>query len=140
LVNVVQVQEPVIKIDKKCAKCKQSICCTSINQKVDAPRSLEDFDHLLWQVSHENINIFKDADGWFLHIHSRCQHLRDGGICAIYETRPFVCRVYTNDHCEYDSPIPEAAEMFFSNHEEFEKYCRQRFSQWDNRFKKRGYV
>lgn len=140
LVNLVEVTESKVSIDKKCSKCKKSICCNSINQQVDAPRSLEDFDHLLWQVSHENINIFKDADGWFLHIHSRCQHLGDGGVCGIYETRPFVCRVYDNEHCELDTPIPEAAEMFFSNHDEFEKYCRKRFKKWDKRFKKRGYV
>ena len=52
-----------IKIDKKCRKCKKSICCVSINQKIPTPKTKEDFDHLLWQVSHKNINIFKDADG-----------------------------------------------------------------------------
>ena len=75
-----------IKIDKKCRKCEKSICCVSINQKIPTPKSKEDFDYLLWQVSHENINIFKDADGWFLHIDTRCSHLLDGGICSIYET------------------------------------------------------
>ena len=139
LVNLVQVPAPEIKIDKKCSMCKKSICCNSINQQIDAPRSFEDFDHLLWQVSHDNVNIFKDADGWFLHIHSRCQHLLEGGVCAIYETRPFVCRAYTNDHCEFDTPIPEAADMFFTNHREFEKYCRKRFKNWDKRFELRGY-
>ncbi|MFM1897424.1 MAG: hypothetical protein RLZZ385_2498 [Pseudomonadota bacterium] len=129
-----------ISIDKKCSKCRKSICCNSINQKIDAPRALEDFDHLLWQVSHANINIFKDADGWFLHIHSRCEHLLDGGVCAIYDTRPFVCREYDNDYCEFDESIPQASELFFSNHREFEAYCRKRFKKWDQRFKKRGYV
>jgi hypothetical protein len=57
-----------VALDKKCSKCTKSICCNSINQKIPAPKTKEDFDHLLWQVSHEGINIFKDADGWFLHI------------------------------------------------------------------------
>lgn len=129
-----------VTIDKKCSKCKKSICCNSINQKIDAPRSIYDFDHLLWQVSHENINIFKDADGWFLHVHSRCDHLLSGGVCGIYDERPMVCREYDNDYCEFDESIEEASEHFFSSYKQFEKYCRKRFKKWDKRFKKAGYA
>lgn len=123
-----------IKIDKKCTKCKKSICCNSINQKIPTPKSKEDFDHLIWQVSHENINIFKDSDGWFLHIQSRCMHLGANGACGIYETRPWVCREYDNDFCEYDESIEEASELFFSSPKKLEKYCRKRFKKWDRRF------
>lgn len=133
-------ESQAVTIDKKCAKCKKSICCSSINQKVPAPKSIYDFDHLLWQVSHENINIFKDADGWFLHIHSVCQHLGDRGVCQIYEERPMVCREYDNDYCEFDESIEEASEYFFSSYKQFEKYCRKRFKKWDKRFKKAGYA
>lgn len=123
-----------IKIDEKCGKCTKSICCNSINQKIPTPKTKEDFDHLLWQVSHENINIFKDADGWFLHIYARCNHLLPGGVCGIYETRPWVCREYDNDFCEFDESIPEASEKFFSTYEQLEKYCRKRFKKWPRRF------
>jgi len=137
-VEISDIQE--ITVDKKCAKCKKSICCNSINQKISAPRTIYDFDHLLWQVSHENINIFKDSDGWFLHIHSRCQHLLQGGICNIYDERPMVCREYDNDYCEFDESIEKASQYFFSTYNEFEKFCRKRFKNWDKRFKKAGYV
>ena len=123
-----------IEIDKKCSKCKKSICCNSINQKIPTPKTKEDFDHLIWQVSHENINIFKDADGWFLHIQANCSHLLPGGICGIYDKRPWVCREYENDFCEYDESIPEASEHFFSSAKQLEKYCRKRFKKWDKRF------
>ena len=102
-----------IDIDKKCSKCKKSICCNSINQKIPAPKTKEDFDHLIWQVSHENISVFKDSDGWFLYIATRCSHLLDGGVCNIYDNRPWVCREYTNDFCEYDESIEEASEFWF---------------------------
>ena len=36
-----------VEIDKKCSKCKKSICCNSINQPIPKPKTLEDFDHLL---------------------------------------------------------------------------------------------
>lgn len=123
-----------IKVDKKCSKCKKSICCNSINQKIPTPKSKEDFDHLIWQVSHETINIFKDADGWFLHISSRCMHLGDHGVCGIYETRPWVCREYDNDFCEFDESIEDASELFFATPKKLDKYCRKRFKKWDKRF------
>ncbi len=123
-----------VKVEGKCAKCKKSICCNSINQKIPTPKSKEDFDHLLWQVSHENINIFKDADGWFLHIYTPCSHLLPNGACGIYDSRPWVCREYDNDYCEYDESIAEASEYFFSTHKQLEKYCRKRFKKWDRRF------
>ena len=131
-VDVTEIEK--ITLDKKCSKCKKSLCCNSINQKVDTPKTIYDFDHLLWQVSHENINIFKDSDGWFLHIHSRCQHLLTGGVCGIYEQRPMVCREYDNDFCEFDESIEEASKYFFSSYEQFEKFCRKRFKKWDKRF------
>ena len=113
LVDAVEISNA--DFDKKCRKCKESICCNSINQKIPTPKSKEDFDHLLWQVSHENINIFKDVDGWFLHVDTNCSHLLPGGVCSIYETRPWVCRDYTNDYCEYDVRIRDGVELWFSS-------------------------
>ena len=123
-----------VEIDKKCKKCTQSICCNSINQKIKAPKTKEDFDHLLWQVSHEGISVFKDSDGWFLHILTGCSHLLPGGVCSIYDNRPWVCREYTNDFCELDESIEDASEYWFSNHKQLEKYCRKRFKKWKKRF------
>jgi hypothetical protein len=37
-----------IKIDKKCGKCKKSICCVFINQKIPAPKTKEGGRNLLW--------------------------------------------------------------------------------------------
>lgn len=118
----------------KCGHCTRSICCNSINQRIDTPRSMRDFDHLLWQISHANINLFKDCDGWFLNVLAPCEHLLPNGGCGIYERRPFVCREYSNDFCEYDEPIAKGAELFFSSYKSFDDYCRQRFRTWDRRW------
>ena len=123
-----------VKIDQKCSKCTKSICCNSINQKIPAPKTKEDFDHLIWQISHENINVFKDADGWFLLIESRCMHLLPGGVCNIYDTRPWVCREYSNEFCEYDESIEEASKYYFTKPKQLEKLARKRFKKWDRRF------
>ncbi len=132
LVDAVEISNA--DFDKKCRKCKESICCNSINQKIPTPKSKEDFDHLLWQVAHENINIFKDVECWVLHVDTNCSHLLPGGVCSIYEPRPWVCRDYTNDYCEYDVRIRDGVELWFSSHKQLEKYCRKRFKKWDQRF------
>jgi len=96
-------------------------------------RSMADFDHLLWQVSHENVEAYKDEDGWFLLIRGNCEHLQPGGACGIYEQRPQVCRDYSNDWCEFDAPAEEGFTHHFRNYQELLSYCMQRFRTWKKR-------
>ena len=96
-------------------------------------RSIADFDHLLWQVSHEHVEAYKDEDGWFLLVRGSCEHLQPGGACGIYEQRPQVCRDYTNDWCEHDAPAEEGFLLHFQNAQQLLDYCRQRFKRWDKR-------
>lgn len=95
---------------------------------------MRDFDHLLWQVSHQGVHAFKDEDGWFLRIMRDCEHLQKDGRCGIYATRPLVCREHSNDLCELDTSVESSSALYFENHAQLEKYCRQRFKCWDRRF------
>jgi Fe-S-cluster containining protein len=123
--------------ENKCSYCKGSYCCTYITHQVDTPRTMDDFDTLLWQVSHEHIEAYKDEDGWFLLIPSRCSHLQADGRCGIYEERPQVCRDHTNDNCEFDGLAGEGDfDLYFKDYRSLEKYCRKRFKKWDKRFDK----
>lgn len=97
---------------------------------------MSDFDTLLWQLAHHNVQVYKDEDGWFLLLNTSCRHLLDGGGCAIYDSRPQICRDHSNDYCEYDAPAEEGFELFFDGYESLLQYCRQRYKRWDNRFKK----
>ena len=118
-------------MDGKCSRCTNSKCCTYTTEAIgEAPRSKADFEHLLWQVSHENIEIYKDEDGWFLLIQGRCEHLGPGGVCGIYEQRPQICRDYDNDWCEFDAPAEDNFELYFRNYAELLTYCRKRFKRW----------
>ena len=123
--------------ENKCGFCIGTRCCSYITQSIDAPRSKDDFDHLLWQLTHEGVQAYKDEDGWFLLVLNRCQFIGDNGRCQIYETRPAVCREYDNDYCEYDSPAEEGFELFFDGYHSLLKYCRKRFKNWDRRFDKK---
>jgi len=85
---------------------------------------------MLWQISHENTNIYKDEDGWYLMIRNKCTHVQDDGSCGIYERRPEICRAYENDFCEYDEPAEEGFELFFEDYKALRKYCKKRFKKW----------
>ena len=86
----------------KCSRCPGDKCCRYITQAIDTPRSIDDFDHLAWQMVHKNVQVYKDEDGWFLLVMNTCQFLQKDGRCAIYETRPQLCRDYSNDYCISD--------------------------------------
>ena len=71
-----------------------STCCTYTTEALGPLRSKADFDHVLWQVSHDNVEVYRDSDGWYLLIRGSCEHLLPGGGCGIYEQRPQVWRSY----------------------------------------------
>lgn len=116
--------------ENKCGHCTNSLCCAYITQEVETPRSKYDFEHLLWQISHENINVYKDEDGWYLLIRNRCTHLLADGMCAIYDRRPQICRDHDNDYCELDEPAEDAFELFFDSYDSLRRYCKKRFKKW----------
>ena len=116
--------------ENKCSFCTASICCTYVTHQIDAPRSKEDFQHLLWQVSHDNVKVYKDEDGWTLLIEGKCQHLMVNGDCGIYDTRPTICREHSNDYCEYDASSEDGFDMYFQNYEDLLGYCKKRSKRW----------
>jgi Fe-S-cluster containining protein len=130
------VTEIPVTTENKCDLCVQSICCTYITHQIDTPRSMEDFDYLLWQISHQDVSVFKDEDGWFLSVGTRCTHLLPNGMCGIYEKRPQICREHSNDCCEFDGPAEEDFDKYFNSFDSLDKFCRKKFKKWDKRFKK----
>jgi len=123
-----------ITTENKCGFCDGAKCCTYITEQLETPRSMHDFDHLLWQISHENIRIYKDDDGWYLLVESTCLHLQKDGRCGIYDDRPHVCRQHSNDYCEFDAPAEEGFDLYFHDFAQLTKYCKKRFKGWSKRF------
>lgn len=122
---------PAKKSDEnKCSRCINSKCCTYVTQAIETPRKKYDFHHLLWQVSHEGVEVYKDSDGWTLLFHTQCTHLLPGGGCGIYDKRPKICREYSNDFCEFDMPAEEGFDLHFPDHKSLLKYCKKRFKKW----------
>ena len=119
--------------ENKCSFCTGSLCCTYITQEIEKPRTKLDFSNLLWQVSHENVALYKDDDGWSLLINGKCSHLQPNGQCGIYDTRPQACRDYSNDHCEFDSPSVESSKHYYPDYDSLLAYCRKKFKNWDGK-------
>lgn len=120
-----------IPVENKCSRCSETICCTYITESLDTPRSKSDFQHLLWQVSHAGVEIYKDDSGWYLLINGRCEHIQSNGSCGIYDSRPAICRDYDNDWCEFDEPADKGFTHHFHNYAELLKYCKKRYKRWD---------
>ena len=123
--------------ENKCSLCVDSKCCSYTTQYIDTPRTMREFDLLLWQVSHPHIQAYKDETGWFLiMVEIPCSHLLPSGACSIYEKRPMICREHSNVNCEFDRDPVESVDLYFEGYEDLDTYCRQRFKKWDKRFKK----
>ena len=120
-----------ITSENKCSFCTGTKCCSYITEQLETPRSKYDFEHMLWQISHENVNIYKDEDGWYIMFRTRCTHLLPDGRCGIYDIRPEICRAYENDYCEYDEPAEKGFELFFDSYDSFRAYCKKRFKKWE---------
>ena len=123
----------IVTSENKCSFCTGSTCCTYVTQHMETPRSKEDFRQLLWQVSHQNVKLYKDDDGWTLLVDGKCQHLQINGDCGIYHERPDICQEHTNDYCEFDAPSEDGFDLYFENYFDLLKYCKKRFKSWDKR-------
>ena len=121
--------------EEKCGYCTNTTCCTYITQELDTPRSMEDFDTLLWQISHQNIQVYKDEGDWYLLVNNRCRHIQKDGRCGIYEIRPQICREHSNEDCEFNTPASDDDfDLYFPDYESLDTYCRERFKTWDRRW------
>lgn len=120
----------IITPENKCSYCPGTKCCQYITQQLDTPRKKVDFQLMLWQISHKNVEFYKDEDGWFLMFITPCEHVMNDGKCAIYQQRPDICRDYENDYCEYDASAEEGFELYFKTYAELLTYCKKRFKKF----------
>jgi len=65
--------------------------------------------------------IFVEDGDWYLQVNRRCKNLLPDNRCAVYETRPAICREYKAEDCDYHGgdydydhmfKTPEAIEAF----------------------------
>lgn len=120
-------RDDILPDDSICNHCSGK-CCRYFTVPIRTPRTKSDFDELRWYLAHRQTLIFteteekngKSAVKWNLVVWTDCQYLLPNNGCGIYDTRPQVCRDYSTETCEYDSPwvfeqsfeTPEAIESY----------------------------
>ncbi|MFQ5672229.1 MAG: YkgJ family cysteine cluster protein [Nitrospinales bacterium] len=85
----------------QCAKCLPAICCNYFAFEIDEPETRKDFESLLWQIAHQKVSFYIYRKKWHIMIHTRCNFLTMDNQCAIYESRPYICREHSTENCEY---------------------------------------
>lgn len=123
--------------DRDCSACKAA-CCSHIAIAIDRPKSKQEYGHVRWYLSHENVTVYIDHnDIWNVEFNTPCRHLDPAGLCGIYETRPIICREYPADdqYCVYETTQPPYAIRFCSE-KEFEDWLDGKGLNWRPKIKK----
>jgi Fe-S-cluster containining protein len=105
-----------------CLTC--ALCCSYIAVEIDGPDSVKAATEILWHLYHHHVSVYRDGDDdWVVQFETRCRHLLDDNKCAIYETRPHICREYSEESCEVNA---EDEGQTFYTPEAFLAYLQQR--------------
>ncbi|MFA6089326.1 MAG: YkgJ family cysteine cluster protein [Candidatus Woesearchaeota archaeon] len=113
------------KEDKKnadlCSGCEE--CCRYVNIGIAPPKTQEDYDYIVWYLLHENVYVWVGKKNtWYVKFITKCKPLKKGK-CISYQTRPMVCREYTQKKCEKDNLIKDEV-MSFHSVKEFVDYLK----------------
>ena len=94
---------PVLAARKQipCLSC--GLCCGYVAVEIESPNTVSGATEILWYLYHHNVSIYADEGEWMVQFETRCQHLQDDKRCAIYETRPPICRAYDETACEVNA-------------------------------------
>jgi Fe-S-cluster containining protein len=85
-----------------CLTC--GLCCTYIAVAIDGPDTVKHATEILWHLYHDHVSVYRDSDDeWMVQFETRCRHLAADNKCAIYETRPHICRTYSEVTCEVNA-------------------------------------
>jgi Fe-S-cluster containining protein len=85
-----------------CLTC--ALCCSYIAVEIDAPSSVKSATEILWHLYHHQVSVYRDSDDeWVVQFETRCRHLLPDNKCGIYETRPHICREYSEESCEVNA-------------------------------------
>lgn len=105
-----------------CLACTQ--CCHYVAIEIDTPESRREFDNIRWYLYHPGIEVYIDQeDTWNVLFHSRCENLQNDGKCAVYDTRPTICREFDNTTCEPNTD-ETAEKVIFRNADDLDHWMR----------------
>jgi len=119
--------------ETKCGQCI-ALCCRYIALEVDAPTEPKDFENLRWYMLHERVTIFVEGRRWYVQIFNKCTALGPDNQCTRYETRPAICREYTDSWCDRDEVAGKTADaLTFHTLDQLESWRDTWVKRWEAR-------
>jgi Fe-S-cluster containining protein len=113
---------PAARTPVGCLSC--ALCCSYIAVEIDGPVNAKAATEILWHLYHHQVSVYRDSDDdWVVQFETRCRHLLDDNKCGIYETRPHICREYSEESCEINA---EDEGTTFYTPEQFLAYLEKR--------------
>ncbi|HEX2675899.1 MAG TPA: YkgJ family cysteine cluster protein [Polyangiales bacterium] len=112
---------PAARRPVPCLSC--ALCCSYVAIEIDAPNSLKRATMLLWYLYHENISLYECDGEWTVQFETRCKNLGQDRRCGVYETRPHICREYSEKDCEVNS---EDVGRTFYTPEQLREFLREK--------------
>ncbi len=106
-----------------CHKCS-AICCRYVALPFDEPTTEAAFQEARWFLLHKGVTIFVTDGQWYISMATPCEHLSEAGLCGIYETRPTICREYSDRRCDYHGGDYEYS-MFFTHPDQIARYAEK---------------
>ena len=111
-----------------CHDCSAK-CCKYFSLEIDTPRTPKDHDHIRWYLMHQQVVVWVQDGSWHLEIRTPCKNLLPDNRCAVYDTRPQICRDYgwpdaehpDDDPCEYFTG-EGGYDLYFDSAESFEAW------------------
>lgn len=71
--------------------------------EVDTPKTVKQATMMLWYVYHEGVSLYVNDDDWMVQFDTTCIHLQPDYRCGVYETRPHICREFSEHDCEVNT-------------------------------------
>jgi Fe-S-cluster containining protein len=92
---------PEARKEVSCTVC--ALCCTYVAIEINPPNSVPRATELLWYLYHEGVSLYENDGDWMVQFETRCMNLLDDNRCGVYETRPHICREYSEKECEVNT-------------------------------------
>lgn len=120
-----------------CHQCTAR-CCNYFALEIDKPTTPRDHDQIRWMLMHQHTVAWVLDGDWYLEVRTPCKHLLPDNRCAIYDSRPQLCRDYgrPDDPCEYFTDDAEY-DLYFDTVEKFEAWSAVELTKRARRLRKR---
>lgn len=113
------------ELSRICREQCQAKCCKYITVHIDPPTRRIDREEIRWFLCHRDVSVRFESRKWCLQVDTPCENLQADNTCAIYDTRPDICREYHHRECDHLGGKDDDT-LVFTTPEQFEQFIAKR--------------